>query len=437
MDVPTKATTNENRWYLKTIPQGRRRSQDAYIRERMRRKTAHIDQVIRNAINATCVEMSEDTEEQIGDTSEETLHVLSGYAGKEVAEALIEETEQEGGLGCDKSEAMRVWTPHAQAHALEWLEQRAPASHWDVTLRALVETKPNAQYEGLALHRLTQLAQRGPRMAENIRACDPWVAREICWRMIDDVLDEDVKKWVVRVVQMHTKFKMLRGDNALDDQDALLAVEHWRWPTMRPPLEFIALSAGKLPPIRSDSAWANAIRTPPWRTDRNEQNDWVQSKRKSEDDTMNEAISTVSLLARHNVHTKKKTASERIIALCQRYWAKSAELKGDGRIGQPRLEAVGRSREQQMMWVFEVHGPETLLAGCTVEGKSIEQLMLTHGMNNIRLAMTLDGKIRSGKILLHTTMTPHTEEEQKRRSKTLRKIAWWTTRGKHPMRTEG
>ena len=389
-------TSNEG-WYVKTFPKGPCRSRDAYIRERLRSKTERIEESIEHAFRDSYVSAWEIVNEEIGGTSEETVRMLSECASEHIVEALIEQSRQEGGLECTRDKAIETWEPHAKAHAKAWIEKQAPAEDWDAVLRALRETKPDTGERAISMYRLRQLARRGSSMVEKIRACDPWVAREVCWHMDDEMLDEDANKWSIRIVQMESQL-LTKNDN-VDEADALKALEHWRWPEMMPPLEFVASAAGRLPPLRSDSAWANAIRTPARRVE-DGHTEWVRTRRMDEEGTAREAVEKLRSVARDRVHTSTKEEAEKIIGRCRNEWEKTASLKGDGHVGLPTLDIVedddGGGRH--MMWVFNVHGPEVLLAGCMFERMEVADVLAAHDIARVRIGLDIGRTVKEGRL---------------------------------------
>ena len=424
-------------WYVNAAPRSAHRSKDAYIRERLRERTKEVDQKIEDALWGSHIELGQFSTEKIGDDCERTMGTLSAGAGDYIVETLIEEWSKEGGLGRTKRDEHRIgrpyqaWGPHARTHARRWLEAKAPISHWAAIVSAAHDAHNQSENESVSMKRLVDLVGKGPEFAKKIGSCDPWVAREACSKMPNEVLDEETTKWAIRAVQMYAK--TIWSDHEVTDQDAERALEHWRWPTIRPPLAVVAACAGKMPALRTDNAWANTLtqvwlpleqwssRWPEIRLTWEETERSILQRRENEEGTANEAMNKVAENARMGVQATSAGETSTIIERCRKEWRNSEKLEGDGTIGQPRLEAVNHGRTQQMRWVFDIHGPEVLLAGCAFAKMRIEDALENYDMNRLALALSIEKTVDYGKLF---EREPGTRETQNADAQTLTKKKW-------------
>ena len=137
-DETTKKTDASNKkWYVKVLPRGPSRSKNAYIRERLNKIENDIDRKLEIELWNTHIGTETLIEAEIGSDNEGALRALSKCAGNNLVGAVIAEMEEETGLVETDEEIGRALTPHAQAHAQAWLEEQAPASHWNTIMRAI------------------------------------------------------------------------------------------------------------------------------------------------------------------------------------------------------------------------------------------------------------------------------------------------------------
>ena len=419
--APTTTDVESEKWYVRSTPKKGPRSKDTYMRERFNEKTTQVDQMIETALWYGHIGTGTFNHADIGDNPKGTINTLSETAGEWIVHRLMEKWTEEGGTPCTESEADKIWGPQAKTHAKRWIERQAPASYWDAIVRAIRTAKPNIRDNGtMTMKRLVKLATRGPELATKLRSCDAWVAREACWNLHEHILDEDAQTWPIKAVQ---NWQSADKANQVSDDDAQRGIEHWRWPTMRPPLTAISAGAGWLPPIRSDSAWANAMnksRDMRWNIRGS-----IAECRKGEEDEARKAMIKVVERAHAYIAGKPKKATTPIIERCKHEWKNSNELKGNGLIEEPRIEVVEIGLATEMMWVFDIRGPEALLAGCEFEDKTIEEARTIFDMNRIALALTIAKTSCYGKLF---ERKPGLQKTRTNRWKALRNIAQWTSR---------
>ena len=437
-------------WYIKTIPTNGTRSKDAYIRERLNQRRQRIKQRVEHALWENHVELGTLESEEIGTGNDTTIDALTQCASKWIIKTLIEEIKEEEGFECSVGQGEEAWGRDASEHARKWLQDKAPASQWNEIMRAIQAIKPDRRDGALTMRRLVELARKGPDFARKLRTCDPWAAREACWNFPDETLDRDAKMWAICAVQGYAK--ALDRNHDVNEADAKEALKHWRWPTMRPPLQAVAASAGRMAPLRTDSAWANALSKAmaPLRTDSTWANDlngaWhaaslkyptsIEEQREGEESAEQKIIAEIEHVARKSIlsgvaqawcdspdemNTEQKRS---IVEQCKKEWKESDDLEGDGSIGQARLDTVEDSIAAQMMWVFNINGPETLLAGCRFEGKTIVEAFEKYDMRRIALAMTTDKSGNHGHLFEHKSGAGRTRMKQ---GKALWNIIEWTT----------
>ena len=418
-------------WYANALPRSEHRSKDAYIRERLKQRTTHIDKAIEDAMLESSIETLTLVAGDIGDDKEGTMRELSRCVGEYVTEAILDEAHKETGL-TDIEEierARKTWTPQANACAREWLEEQAPASHWDTLIRSIRSVQPEKSDGELTMTRLVDLARVGPKLAQKMKQCERWVAREAYWNIPTDTLENNEEKWKRHAVQMHAR--TLDWNNDVNDEDAERAIEHWRWPTMRPPLSIIAAGAGRLAPIQTDSAWANALRTMTRLAVCDPHLPWIDERRKDEEQAIRQAISKVGEITRRSVDPNDREKASGIIARCRRAWGGSVDLKGDGYIGTPKLRPVNDGDDIQMMWVFKITGPEVLLAGCELEGVTTRVAQQDNKvtktlLSQTRLAITVERTMHYGRFIEVNTPT---RSGQRTLKSALGKIKHWTANG--------
>ena len=359
------------RWYLNTTPSSGSRSKDAHMRERLSRKTGRIDESVETALWDTRIETKTITGADIGNNVEGTMRILSTCAGESIVEALIEEMGEDGLVTSTEevARANKAWSPCANAYAREWLEDEAPATHWDALVRTLREVQPDICDGALTMTRLIDLARIGPELTQRMKRIQPWIAREAWWKLPIGTIEKDEQMWEIRAVQLQAR--MLVRNDEVSDEDAERALKHWRWPIMRPPLEIVAAGAGRLAPLRSDSAWANAMSTETQRIENDVNKDWVDERRKGEETTQHQVIAEITKIASRIVDADKVKNAAKILERCQRAWSDDNNLEGNGDIEKPQLVPITEGEETHMMWMFKITGPEVLLAGCVLEGVPI------------------------------------------------------------------
>ena len=417
--------TRGEKWYVNTIPPSGSRAKDTYIRERLKQRCPEIEQRIERALEKTPVyltklEPEEVEPEELDGNNDRLMRGLKLHGGVCIVEALVEEVREGGWSECSKSKGREMWGELAREHAQQWLQENAPGSHWNEIAHAIEDLQPKWTDGPLTMSRLAKLARKGSEFAKKLRRCEPWAAREACWTFNDEILDEDPDKWAMRAVQNQSA--MLNQKHEVSEQDAQRALEHWRWPTMRPPLTVIATGAGQMRPLRSDSAWANGLNKI-WNVKGNKNGMSIKQCRERDEWARPEAMTKVSDLAYGQMGAKEKGEKSAIIARCQREWNASKDLEGDGFVENPTLEAVKRGQDTEMMWVFDIQGPQTLLAGCSLEGKNIEDVLSNFDMNRIALAMTIERDENHGMLFERRT------KGRKRKIKggeALGNIARWT-----------
>ena len=419
-------------WYVKTCPRSPHRSKDAYIRERLRYRKPRIDQHIEDVLWKTRVENATMEPRNFENGEKGTMRSLSECASNHIVDVLIDEATNEGGLGTNNDEARDAWTAPARAHAQRCLENQAPANHWDTIVRAIRNTEPdrlnagairheigNNNSKGLTMRRLAELAHKGAEFARKLGRCEPWAAREACWNFPEEILDEDPGKWAIRAVQQYGN--TLNPSHRVSEKQAQDELKHWRWPTMRPPIGIIVRNIGQMPPLQSDNAWANALNTILGGKLR-EHALSIKQIRESEENAARKTIGKVAEAARKNVHTSNNEEASKIIRRCQKVWGNSDGLEGNGLIGEPKLEAVQQKRGKMMVWVFEIDGPETLIAGCKFSGRKIEEVLKRYDTSRIALAMSIEEPRGNGKLFERETGSRHRQMKDK---ETLHKIERW------------
>ena len=225
----------------------------------MSRKTKRIDDSIEAALWDAQIETTTLIDKDIGDGTQGTMRALSESAGKCVVEALIGQMREEE-IWIPMEEyacARKAWAPGANAYTREWLEDEVPASHWDALVRAIRGAHQERDDRGLTMSRLVDLARMGPKLARKMQRCDPWVAREACWKIPMEFLDGDEQMWKTRAVQLQAK--ELGCNRHVSDEDAERALERWAdWlPTSQPPLALVAAEAGHLFGMNTDRTEAD------------------------------------------------------------------------------------------------------------------------------------------------------------------------------------
>ena len=388
------------------MPRSPRRSKDAYVRERLSRKTEQIDDEIKNALENSYVS-TERIILAVNGNYQEMTHQLAEEVASSIVETTLEWVQNEGGFGCTEEETRKAWTPQARAHTQRWLEEQAPKAHWSALAQAIRDAQPNTTTMGLTIKRLTELARRGPALTEKMRACDAWVACEACWNMTYDVIDGDEKRWKAHAVKNPRRQK--GTEKKITDKDAEQALEHWRWPTMRPPLEIVSAGAGNLPPIESDSAWAHAVKANVNMT-RMDRETSVENERKGEENNRKEIMREIANLARMQVNAWSTNDISGAIKRCRQQWRQCTMLKGDGGIAEPRLKIIKDDEGTRMYWVLDIHGPETLMAGCGVKNRTMESIARTFDLTTCFLAIDVERGSTNTEFLSKTRMRNGTNE---------------------------
>ena len=137
----------------------------------------------------------------IEDNPKATIGTLSETANEWIVDILMKKWTEEGGAPCTKSEADQIWGPQAKAHAQRWIERQAPAWDWYEIIRIIREMAPHPNHITVMMNRLVQIVTKGPELVTKLRLCEPWVAREACFNVSEDVLNEDIRTWPIRAVQ--------------------------------------------------------------------------------------------------------------------------------------------------------------------------------------------------------------------------------------------
>ena len=269
------------------------------------------------------------------------------------------------------------------------------------------------------MSRLVKLARKGPDLTQKMARCEPWVAREACWNIPLDVLEEDERMWKIRKIQIEAKELYWR--EKVNDEDAERALEHWRWPTIRPPIVVVAASAGRYMPLRTDSAWASAMNSSvqhAWadaksdsirRGTVNTDKSWIVEHRKDEEMAAKNTMKKIAEIAMKSVDANNEKKATQIIERCQRAWKENDDLEGDGRIATPKLKPVRNDEDSNMvmMWAFKITGPEVLLAGHALETEAIEGIWRQQGeqisdekvVARTTLVMTIEKMGNYGRLL--------------------------------------
>ena len=382
-----------DRWYVRTAPRTGHRSKDAYIRERLRKRRKEVDRKIDQALWSSPIKISTLAKANSENNTEQRIQALSASAGVCIIEVLIDECAKEGGLGRidarghREGQPYRTWGPQARAHAQRWIEAQAPKTHWDSIIKVIQHAHSESDSGTVWMRCIIEIVRKGPEIAQKMMRCDPWVIREACWRIPKKTLDEDEKRWAIQAVHLYGK--IIGIEHKITDRDALEALQHWRWPTMQPPLAIVAAGAGRMAPLCSDSAWANAMNGT-WGVEWKTTGTSIQERRRNENKSADKAMKKVADIAHTIVEKKHGGKTSAIIDRWREKWRKNDKIEGDGSIGVPRLETIGDKSKEKMMWVFDVHGPEVLLAGWAIERKNIEDGIDIYDMNRLSLALTIE-----------------------------------------------
>ena len=332
---------------------------------------------------------------------ERTTGMLAARVAPHIVRAIAEEAETTTGNGRPARTAHDAWAHGAEAHARRWLEARAPAAHWARLVRSIRRAQATVRDTALIVGTLAVLAEHGPAFADALDAQAPWVVRERLWGPWGDALGDDPTVWAGRIVAC--KAEQL-GRTGVDAAAGEAALAHWRWPNVRPPLAVVAAGAGMLAPIESDSAWANACTASAKACIVSAHAQWdaegrrVRAMRAHEERCIEEAIDEVRALAREQVGGGPKKARGALEQARAR-WKASPALEGDGRVGTPRLVAVGPMYQHSVRWRFEVDGPEILSAASALEGVSLTDIAGKIEAGGTALVVSIDKDARKGHLV--------------------------------------
>ena len=382
-------------WYVRTLAPSARRSEDARVRERMRQDRDAIDARIMRAVKEARISVDALTAVPQERTPGErvTMMLLAEQAANAAVKALADALEESGADPDARAGREEAWRSGAREVARIWLAEQAPARRWHALALAFAAIDASESVGTIKIAGLADVARTLPGFANALRSQAPWAAREACRVMQREALAEDASLWEIRIVQREAR---RLGRTEVSDEDARAALAHWRWPRVTPPLAMVAAGAGRLAPIQSDSAWANALAEEP--KGRWERGDgWVATARTNEEHTGKEAAARVHAIA-HGTFIGDAGERERALEEWRDSWRRSRALAGEGEIGTPRLTLIEPAYQHGMMWVFAIEGPDALLAASALEQEEIEKTAERCAQAHSVLALRVDHGVWGGHL---------------------------------------
>ena len=368
-------------WYARTAPRGASAAVDTRLRANLARDRARLDTVVHRAFEETHAVLDARAGARDG---ARVLAAIITHAGTNAVDALNVAARARCGLDATREEAQGAWQEGAERAARAWMEGEAPGAAWEALIEGLLACEPTGM-ERAELGALARLARAGAHAVRALEETPRWARRTGLRNASRLALGAEPRRWageIVRAVAAEI------GQAPLARADAEAALAHWRWPDQDPPLEMIAAGAGKLAPIRSDSAWANACATrAKVRWDRDGVQ--VRAARANEEKAIEEAKAKVREAARRAMWCPRDEGGRRM-ARAERAWRRSTALAGDGALGTPRLEPRAHEGRERMRWMLDVAGPETLSASAVWQGIGLEEALETYRTHASTLSMSIE-----------------------------------------------
>ena len=296
-------------------------------------------------------------ESRRGDQHAERARGSAQEALKKTTFAVI---AQIGGRRASRWRANRVWDGAAADLAAAWM---GPAKEWEQTLELwALAIGPKRAMTTLGQAREVVAAGAGlwSKVAKGERR---WVRTEALARLDRRTLEEEgPHEWEGRLVrQAHTALGSPLRPSAREAGRALA-----RWPLKHdtPPLVAATLDP-KARPLEGDGEWGRALRFERYAKSARTKLEREGAERvaaKMQREGKEERARIRRLVAREAARWRAERCTSPLAEMeeiCRR-WEASAQLPGDGRIGDPTLE---ETRVSGPGWLVRYTGPEAVMAG--------------------------------------------------------------------------
>ena len=391
--------------YAEAISSEAKRTKGAFARSHLIEKRRDLDEEIDEAIEQTEIETVGLDHKCDGDNEvcvKNMMEELAGFASNTIVWILLTELNAIGFGPEDRKIIRKRWTDIAGKNARAWLLKKADESKWHKIVKMLIVSNEVRANDEMTLGRLAMLARMGENLTNKLEKCDPWLQREVCCDIPDGLLGSEPQEWLRWVLAV--RCGRLGGDLTMTKKQAKEALKHWKWPKVRPPLHFVGLGAGKMAPIQSDSAWANAIIQEESQFFIIEQIDnpmeWLNEARRDEETNKEKNKRSIEKIAKEwmNEHKSRMTNSKTMIERWKDQWKQCPDLIGDGEIPEPVLEEIVIDNTRLMMWRFNVTGPETLIAACHIKKVLPESLSGKVASGTLQLWVNFHADVKWGDI---------------------------------------